>query len=159
MLRLMLASDNSLADVSDVIESLIQQSSLDQANFFSQLRVIEVDLGTCTLIKSLRALRCPSNYPEESLVGCLTILGASHILWNIAQLIYLMHFGNSSDSTDIAAWQSLSALGISTKRPTSKNDFTLMFSNTKKIHKATIVQAIRYELIFDCLVCCFTNIS
>jgi hypothetical protein len=136
MLKLMIASDNSAEGISEVFEGLIQQTDLQKARFFDRLQVVEGDLGTCMYIESLRALRKPSDYPQESLANVLPILGAAHVMWNIAQAIFLAHFGDNHDSEDLGAWHTLLALGIPLERPTVKNNFNLMIANMTKIHHA-----------------------
>ncbi|KAA1105015.1 hypothetical protein PGTUg99_007034 [Puccinia graminis f. sp. tritici] len=126
MLKLMIASDNSAEGISEVFEGIIQQTDLKKDEFFDRLQVVEGDLGTCMYIESLCALRKPSSYAQESLANVLPILGAAHVMWNIAQAIFLAHFGDNHDSEDLCAWHTLSALGIPSERPTVKNDFNLM---------------------------------
>ncbi|POW16051.1 hypothetical protein PSTT_01570 [Puccinia striiformis] len=63
-------------------------------------------------LESLRKQRKPSGHLETSLASCFTLLGASHILWNVAQAIYLMHYSNPQDSNNLGAWQTLSSLGV-----------------------------------------------
>ncbi|KNF01226.1 hypothetical protein PSTG_05583 [Puccinia striiformis f. sp. tritici PST-78] len=53
--------------------------------------------------------------------------------------VYLMHYGNYSDSNDLGAWQTLSALGLSAERPTTKKDFSLMMTHLTKCHEASIL--------------------
>ena len=142
MMKLMVASDNSLAGISEVFEGIIPQSGLSKEEFFNQLRIIKGNLGTCTLVEILRALRRPSSYTDEKLSNCFTILGASHTMWNMAQAIYLIHFGDHTDSTDLGAWRILSALGIRSDRPTTKKDFNLMIRNMNHVHEATILFAV-----------------
>ncbi|POV99134.1 hypothetical protein PSHT_13636 [Puccinia striiformis] len=100
---------------------------------------LEGDLGTCMNLESLRMQQKPSGHIENSLSSIFTLLGASHILWNVAQAVYLMHYGNYSDSNDLGAWQTLSALGLSAERPTTKKDFSLMMTHLTKCHEASIL--------------------
>ncbi|POV94387.1 hypothetical protein PSHT_16248 [Puccinia striiformis] len=116
MLKLMVASDNSAEGM-----------------------VFEGDLGTCMNLESLRKQRKPSGHLETSLASCFTLLGASHILWNVAQAIYLMHYGNPQDSNNLGAWQTLSSLGVPAEKPTTKKDFSLMITNLTKSHEASIL--------------------
>ncbi|KAA1098473.1 hypothetical protein PGT21_035615 [Puccinia graminis f. sp. tritici] len=142
MLKLMLASDNSAEGISEVFQGILQQSKIEKKDFFDQLRVFEGDLGTCMYIESLRALRRPSSYPQDSMSNCITIMGAAHTLWNFAQAIFLLHFGNNSDAQDLGAWHSMSSLGIPSDRPNTKKDFTLMISNMTKVHEANILNCL-----------------
>ncbi|KAI7937705.1 hypothetical protein MJO29_015020 [Puccinia striiformis f. sp. tritici] len=143
MLKLMVASNNSSEGIADVFESIINQTDMNPKEFYQELRVFEGDLGTCMLIESLRTLRRPSDFIENSLSNCVTlILGASHILWNFAQAFFLMHFGDHTNSQDLGAWHTMSALGIPSERPVLKKDFTLMISNLTKVHEATILQCL-----------------
>ncbi|KAI7933447.1 hypothetical protein MJO28_017650 [Puccinia striiformis f. sp. tritici] len=139
MLKLMVASDNSAQGMGEVFEGIIRQTGLTATEFYSKLRVFEGDLGTCMNLESLRMQQKPSGHIENSLSSIFTLLGASHILWNVAQAVYLMHYGNYSDSNDLGAWQTLSALGLSAERPTTKKDFSLMMTHLTKCHEASIL--------------------
>ena len=89
---------------------------------------MEGDLGTYYNPESLPALRRPTDHTDESLSTIFMLLGASHILWNVAQAIFLLHFGDSSNSEDLGAWHTLESLGVPVDCPVTKNDFTLMIS-------------------------------
>ncbi|KNE86518.1 hypothetical protein PSTG_20120 [Puccinia striiformis f. sp. tritici PST-78] len=117
----------------------MNQTGLTPAEFFSPLRVFEGDLGTCMNLESLRNQRKPSGHIENSLSSIFTLLGASHILWNVAQAVYLLHYGNYLDSNDLGAWHTLHALGVPAEKPTTKKDFTLMLTNLTKSHEASIL--------------------
>ncbi|POW02961.1 hypothetical protein PSTT_11420 [Puccinia striiformis] len=123
----------------EVFEGIIRQTGLTATEFYSKLRVFKGDLGTCMNLESLRMQQKPSGHIENSLSSIFTLLGASHILWNVAQAVYLMHYGNYSDSNDLGAWQTLSALGLSAERPTTKKDFSLMMTHLTKCHEASIL--------------------
>ncbi|OAV94632.1 hypothetical protein, variant, partial [Puccinia triticina 1-1 BBBD Race 1] len=133
-LKLMLASDNSAEGIGEVFESITKQLKLEKSDFFGRLQVFEGDLGTCLNIESLRAQRKPSRHVEDAFSNCFTLLGASHILWNFAQRLLLYHFGDNTDANDLGAWHCLEALNIPSKRPTAKNDFTLMIAHIQKVH-------------------------
>ncbi|OAV97621.1 hypothetical protein PTTG_11886 [Puccinia triticina 1-1 BBBD Race 1] len=107
MFKLMIASDNSTEGVGEVLQGFLRQTDLSSTDFFSRLQVIDGDLATCMNVESLRAQRKPSGHVEEDLSAIVTLLGASHVLWNIAQSFFLLHFGNSSDSEDLGAWHTL----------------------------------------------------
>ncbi|KAH9463659.1 hypothetical protein MJO28_008197 [Puccinia striiformis f. sp. tritici] len=139
MLKLMVASDNSAEGMGEVFESIMCQTGLTPTEFFTRLRVFEGDLGTCMNLESLRKQQKPSGHVETSLANCFTLLGASHILWNMAQAIYLMHYGNPQDSSNQGAWQTLSSLGVPAEKPTTKKDFSLMITNLTKSHEAAIL--------------------
>ncbi|POW01479.1 hypothetical protein PSHT_12515 [Puccinia striiformis] len=139
MLKLMIASDNSAQGMGEVFEGIMHQTGLTPAEFFSPLRVFEGDLGTCMNLESLRNQRKPSGHIENSLSSIFTLLGASHILWNVAQAVYLLHYGNYLDSNDLGAWHTLHALGVPAEKPTTKKDFTLMLTNLTKSHEASIL--------------------
>ncbi|OAV92777.1 hypothetical protein PTTG_27538 [Puccinia triticina 1-1 BBBD Race 1] len=87
--------------------------------------VLEGDLATCMNLKSLRAQRKPSGHVQDNLSA-----------------VFLLHFGNPSDSQDLGAWHTLSSLGIPSERPTTKKDFTLMLTHMTKCHEATIVHCL-----------------
>jgi hypothetical protein len=112
MFKLMIASDNSTDGVGDVLEGFLRQTKLTAEQFYTRLQVLEGDLATCMNVESLRAQRKPSGHVQDNLAGFFSLLGASHILWNFAQAIFLLHFGNPSDSLDLGAWHTLSSLGI-----------------------------------------------
>lgn len=69
-------------------------------------------------------------------------MGAVHVLWNIRQAIFQLHFGNNSNQSDMGAWHLLSALGIPRKQPTLKKDYSLLITHVKQIHKATILYVV-----------------
>ncbi|KAI7934382.1 hypothetical protein MJO28_017099 [Puccinia striiformis f. sp. tritici] len=144
MLKLMTASDKSSQGVGEVFEAIVKQSKMTMAEFSSRLQVVDADLGSCTNISSLQSQQMPSRHKEESLSNILTILGASHTLWNVGYAIYKKHYGNSSDSRDSGAWQFLSGLAIPCPSGVDKKYYTLMIKNMQKIHKATLVYCIKY---------------
>ncbi|OAV89971.1 hypothetical protein PTTG_07503 [Puccinia triticina 1-1 BBBD Race 1] len=139
----MLASNNSAKGISDVFHSIIKQTGLEKSEFHERLQVVEGDLGTCLFIESLRAIRRPSSYAQSDISNCFTVLGAAHVMWNIAQAIFLMHFGDNHNSKDLGAWHMLSALGLPSDRTTSKKDYNLMIANMTKVHKATILHCLQ----------------
>jgi hypothetical protein len=151
MLKLMVASENSSEGIGEVYEGLIRQSGLTAADFASRLMIIEGDLGTCLNLNSLRAQRKPNNHAEESLSNVFTLLGGAHILWNVAQTIILLHFGNSSDSKDLGCWHFLKALGIKSNPLLNKKDFSLMLVQAQKVHEATLAYLILYAYSFSSL--------
>ncbi|OAV95821.1 hypothetical protein PTTG_26530 [Puccinia triticina 1-1 BBBD Race 1] len=142
MLKLMLASDNSALGVGEVFTGVIQQSGLTPKEFHSRLQIIEGDLGSCNIFDSLRKQRTPASGDHNSLDNILPIPGAAHTLWNLAQAIYLSHWGNEKLARDTGAWRTLHALGIPTEKPVTKKDFNLMLSHVEKIHKATLLYCV-----------------
>ncbi|KAA1134644.1 hypothetical protein PGTUg99_011904 [Puccinia graminis f. sp. tritici] len=142
MLKLMIASDNSAQGVEDVCTGIIQQTDLDETEFYSRLLMLDGDLGTCVNVKCLQNQRFPSSHIENSLDNFCPLLGGAHTLWNIGQAIYTKHFGNNSDSRDSGAWRYLESLGIPSSKTLDKKDFTLMIANMIKIHEATIVHCV-----------------
>ncbi|OAV93797.1 hypothetical protein PTTG_27161 [Puccinia triticina 1-1 BBBD Race 1] len=142
MLKLMIASDNSSEGVGEVLEGLARQSGLMPAQFASRLMILEGDLGTCLNLSSLRAQQKPNNRPEESLANDFTLLGGAHTLWNVAQALIALHFGDSSDSKDLGCWHFLEALGVKSNQVLNKKDFSLMLIQIQKVHEATIAYLI-----------------
>ncbi|KAI7947269.1 hypothetical protein MJO28_009177 [Puccinia striiformis f. sp. tritici] len=141
-LKLMLASDNSAEGIGEVFESITNQLNIEKSKFFGRLQVFEGDLGTCLNIESLRSQRKPSRHVEDSFENSFTLLGAAHILWNVAQTLLLFHFGDNTNANDLGAWHCMNSLGIPSKRPTAKNDFTLMLAHMHKVHEATILHCL-----------------
>ncbi|KAI7955717.1 hypothetical protein MJO29_007116 [Puccinia striiformis f. sp. tritici] len=141
-LKLMIASDNSAQGIGEVFEAITNQLNIKKSEFFGRLQVFEGDLGTCLNIESLRSQRKPSRHIEDSFENSFTLLGAAHILWNVAQRLLLFHFGDNTNVNDLGAWHCMDALGISSKRLTAKNDFTLMLSHIQKVHEATILHCL-----------------
>ncbi|KNE99244.1 hypothetical protein PSTG_07552 [Puccinia striiformis f. sp. tritici PST-78] len=139
MLKLMVASDNSAQGVGEVFTGLIQQSGLTPEEFHSRLQIIEGDLGSCNLVDSLRKQRAPARRVHESLDNVLAIPGAAHTLWNMAQAIFLAHWGNEKLASDTGAWRALDALGIPANKPVTKKDYNLMLSHIEKSHEATLL--------------------
>ncbi|OAV97410.1 hypothetical protein PTTG_26046 [Puccinia triticina 1-1 BBBD Race 1] len=133
MLKLMIASDNSSESVGEVLEGLARQSGLTPAQFASRLMILEGDLGTCLNLSSLQAQQKPNNRPEESLANNFTLLGGAHTLWNVAQALIALHFGNSLDSKDLGCWHFLEALGVKSNQVLNKKDFSLMLIQIQKI--------------------------
>ncbi|OAV95520.1 hypothetical protein PTTG_08518 [Puccinia triticina 1-1 BBBD Race 1] len=142
----MIASDNSAEGIGEVLEGILRQTEDSSMEASEHLQVMEGDLGTYCNLESLRALQRPTQHPDESPGNIFMLLGASHTLWNVAQAIFLLHFGNSSNSEDLGAWHTLESLGVLSDRPTTKKDFTLMISNMQKVHEAAILHCI-IELI------------
>ncbi|KNF05273.1 hypothetical protein PSTG_01487 [Puccinia striiformis f. sp. tritici PST-78] len=142
MLKMMIASDNSSEGISEVLQGITNQTGETLLEASAHLQVMEGDLGTYCNLESLRALRRPSQHPDENLGNIFMLLGASHILWNIAQAIFLLHFGDSSNSEDLGAWHTLDSLGASSDKPITKKDFTLMISNMQRVHEVTILHCL-----------------
>ncbi|KAH9471262.1 hypothetical protein Pst134EA_005169 [Puccinia striiformis f. sp. tritici] len=139
MLKLMIASDNSAQGVGEVFTGLIEQVGLTAQEFHSRLQIIEGDLGSCNLLDSLKRQRVPARHNHTSLTNVLPIPGAAHTLWNMAQAIFLSHWGNEKHQRDTGAWRSLHGLGITAEKPVTKKDFNLMLSHMEKVHEATIL--------------------
>ncbi|KAA1068901.1 hypothetical protein PGT21_005196 [Puccinia graminis f. sp. tritici] len=139
MLRLMIASDNSAQGVGDVFTGIIQQSGLTPEEFHSRLQIIKGDLGSCNIFDSLRKQRCPASGDHNSLDNVLPIPGAAHTLWNIAQAVFLAHWGNKKLARDTGAWRVLHALGVPVTKPVTKKDFNLMLCHIEKIHEASLL--------------------
>ncbi|KAH9458558.1 hypothetical protein MJO28_005620 [Puccinia striiformis f. sp. tritici] len=142
MLKMMVASDNSSAGVDEVLTSIIRQSGLTPEEFYGRFQLMEGDLGTCLNLESLRALRKPSGFAENSLSNIIMLMGASHTLWNISQAIFIHHFGKPNNANDQGAWRTLSALNLPCDKPIAKNDFTSMINNIQKIHEVTILECL-----------------
>ncbi|KAA1083311.1 hypothetical protein PGTUg99_026618 [Puccinia graminis f. sp. tritici] len=128
MLKLMVASDNPAQGVGEVFTGIIQQSGLTPQEFHSRVQIIESDLGTCNIFDTLRNQRTPGHTHKASLDNVLPIPGVAHTLWNIAQALFLYHWGDEKHSQDTGAWRTLHALGIQADKPTTKKDFNLMLS-------------------------------
>jgi hypothetical protein len=139
MLKLMVASDNSAAGVGEVFTGLLQQTGLTAEQFHSRLQLIEGDLGSCLLFESLQNQRVPARRHATALDNVLAIPGAAHTLWNMAQAIFLAHWGNEKHARDTGAWRSLHGLGIPADKPVTKKDFNLMLSHIEKVHEATLL--------------------
>ncbi|EFP85627.2 uncharacterized protein PGTG_10956 [Puccinia graminis f. sp. tritici CRL 75-36-700-3] len=139
MLKLMVASDNSAQGVGEVFTGIIQQSGLTPQEFHSRVQIIEGDLGTCNIFDTLRNQRTPGHTHKASLDNVLPIPGAAHTLWNIAQALFLYHWGDEKHSRDTGAWRTLHALGIQADKPTTKKDFNLMLSHIERIHEANLL--------------------
>ncbi|POW04996.1 hypothetical protein PSTT_10002 [Puccinia striiformis] len=142
MLKMMIASDNSSEGIGEVLTGITNQTKETPIEAAGHLQVMEGDLGTYCNLESLRALRRPTTHPDESLGNIFMLLGASHILWNIAQAIFLLHFGDSSNCEDLGAWHTMESLGIAADQPITKKDFTLMVSNMQRVHEVTILHCI-----------------
>ncbi|PLW06302.1 hypothetical protein PCANC_28708 [Puccinia coronata f. sp. avenae] len=140
MLKMMIASNNLAQGIGNVFEDIIKQTCLSEAEFFEKIQVMEGDLGTCLNFESLQAQKKPTRHIIDNFNNCFCLLGAAHVLWNLAQSIYLLHYGNPKDSSDLGAWRILASLGIPSNCPVCKKDFTLMIANMQKIHKATILK-------------------
>jgi hypothetical protein len=139
MLKMMIASDNSAKGMGEVLQGINNQTNESPDKFSERLQVMEGDLGTYCNLESICALRKPTAYAEESLSDKFMLLGASHTLWNVAQAVFFLHHGDSSNSEDLGAWHTMESLGIPLERPVTKKDFTLMISNMQRVHEVTIV--------------------
>ncbi|KAA1084214.1 hypothetical protein PGT21_021262 [Puccinia graminis f. sp. tritici] len=142
MFELMLASDNCAEGIGEILTDIIKQTNLTPDEFFSELQIMDGDLGTLQNMECLRGQRKPSGYKEDSLGNIFMLLGASHTLWNIAQAIYLKHFGNNKIQDDLGSWRTLQALGLPSEKPAAKNDFTLMLTSIQKIHEVTLIHCL-----------------
>ena len=123
----------------DVFKDIINQMNLSETEFFSELQIMDGNLGTALNLESLRSQRKPRGHLENSLGNTFMLLGASHTLWKISQAIFLHHFGNNTNCEDLEAWCTLQALGLPSDWPLAKNDFTLMLTNIKKIYEVSLI--------------------
>ncbi|PLW58264.1 hypothetical protein PCANC_00916 [Puccinia coronata f. sp. avenae] len=139
MLKLMIVPDNSAQGVGEVFTGIIQQSGLTNDDFHSRVQIIEGDLGSCNIFDTLRSQRTPGRSNKASLHNVLPIPGAAHTLWNIAQAIFLHHWGDKKHCRDTGAWRTLHALGIPANKPVTKKDFNLMLSHIERIHKVGLL--------------------
>jgi hypothetical protein len=137
-----IASNNSFAGIGEVLEAITRQNGETPLESSEHLQVMEGDLGTYCNLESLRALRRPTNHPEESISNNFMLLGASHTLWNVSQAIFLLHHGDSSNMEDVGAWHTLESLGVPADRPVTKKDFTLMIANMQRVHEVAILACI-----------------
>ncbi|KAH9473211.1 hypothetical protein Pst134EA_000286 [Puccinia striiformis f. sp. tritici] len=135
MLKMMIASDNSSEGIGEVLTGITNQTNETPIEAAGHLQVMEGDLGTYCNLESLRALRRPTTHPDESLGNIFMLLGASHILWNIAQAILLLHFGDSSNCEDLGAWHTMESLGIAADRPITKKTLRLWYQTCKGFMK------------------------
>ncbi|PLW21658.1 hypothetical protein PCANC_03213 [Puccinia coronata f. sp. avenae] len=142
MLKLMVASDNSAQGVGEVFTGIMQQAGLTPAELHSRVQIIEGDLGSCNICESLRRQRTPARSHESSLDNVLPIPGAAHILWNIAQAIFLAYWGDETNRRDTGAWRILHSLGIPAEKPVTKKDFNLMLSHMVKILEVTLLYCV-----------------
>ncbi|KAI7947234.1 hypothetical protein MJO28_009142 [Puccinia striiformis f. sp. tritici] len=127
MLKFVIASDNSSEGIGEVLQGINNQTNKTN---------LEAYYGrTYCNLKSLRALRRPTIHQDESVANVFMLLGASHILWDIAQAIFLLHYGDSFNSEDLGAWHTLDLLGCSADHPVTKKDFNLMISNMQWVHE------------------------
>ncbi|EFP91557.1 uncharacterized protein PGTG_17611 [Puccinia graminis f. sp. tritici CRL 75-36-700-3] len=143
MLKLMDVSDNSAESIGQVFSTLLLQSGLTAEEFYGRLQPMDGDLGTVQNFNSLRSQRTPSPYGKESLNNIVFQLGASHTLWNVASTIFSHHFGDSSDQSNVGAWQFLEALGFPSEKAIQKKDFTLMINQMERILEATLYYCLR----------------
>ncbi|KAA1137120.1 hypothetical protein PGTUg99_013708 [Puccinia graminis f. sp. tritici] len=143
MLKLMDVSDNSAESIGQVFSTILLQSGLTAEEFYGRLQPMDGDLGTVQNFNSLRSQRTPSPYGKESLNNIVFQLGASHTLWNVSSTIFTHHFGDSTDQSNVGAWQFLEALGFPSEKAIQKKDFTLMINQMEKILEATLYYCLR----------------
>ncbi|OAV96426.1 hypothetical protein PTTG_26389 [Puccinia triticina 1-1 BBBD Race 1] len=143
MMKLMLVSDNCAKGIGNVLNDIIAQTNLKPNQFFSELQVMEGDLGKILNLECLQSQRRPSGHNKESLGNIFMLLGAAHTLWNISQAIFLKHFGNNRNQEDLGVWRTLQALGLPSEKPAAKKDFTLMLTNIQKIHEVTLIHCLQ----------------
>lgn len=139
MFKMTAASDDSAGGVAEMLEQLRIQSGLSEEDYASKIRVVEGDHGTCKNIHSLIAKSFPAEHQDEAHEELLTVLGASHTLWNVSQNVLLKYWGDPKDSSDTGAWKSWVALGGTSEKPVSKKDFSLIMEIVHNIHTATLV--------------------
>lgn len=139
MLRMMDASDNSAEGVGQMLEQIANQLGIDEKEVAQMLQILEGDLGTNMNIESLRRKRHPSGHLHEALNYVLSVPGAAHTLWNIAQAILTHHWGIEKNYKDNGAWKTWVALGGNCDKPVSKKDFNTIMVMIEKIHTATMV--------------------
>lgn len=142
MLRMMDASDNSAEGVGQMLEQIGMQLGTNDTEVAEMLQILEGDLGTNMNIESLRKKRHPSGHLHEALKYVLTVPGAAHTLWNIAQAILTHNWGIEKDYKDNGAWKTWVALGGACDKPVSKKDFNTIMVMIEKIHTATLVSCL-----------------
>lgn len=135
----MLAADNSSEGIGDVFQDIIKQTNILETQYFSKLNIMDGDLGDSLNLEIPRSQRKPRGLLERILGNMFMFLGVSLTIWNIAQAIFLHHVGNNTKRKDLRAWSTLQALGIPLDQPVSKNNFTLMLPNIKKIHEESLI--------------------
>lgn len=139
MLKLMDASDNSAEGVGQLIEQICKQINFNPEKFEEDLQVFEGDVGTCMNLESLRQKRHPSRNSPESLHNVLSVPGAAHTLWNFAEWIFKLHYGNEKDSHDIGAWRTWQSLGGKGDKKSAKKDFNTTMVMIQKVHTANLL--------------------
>lgn len=143
MLKMMSASDNSTASVGELYNAVLDQTGLSREEYARRGQVWEGDLGTARIVSSVVEERDPCSEPAESFQHILMILGAAHVMWNIAQAILLEHWGSHLDRKDMGAWRGIEALGGRFDKPTSKKDFTSMMRSMERLHEGSITLCIQ----------------
>jgi hypothetical protein len=86
------ASNNSAKGISQVFQSMIQQTGLTSKEFFVRFQPSDGDLATIQNFHCLRNQCAPSAFPEYRMDNIYFQLGASHTLWNISSTIFTHHF-------------------------------------------------------------------
>lgn len=144
MLRMMDASDNSAEGVGQMLEQIASQLRADGKDLSELLQILEGDLGTNMNIESLRKKRHPAGHLHEALQYILTVPGAAHTLWNVAQAVLIHHWGREKNYKDNGAWKTWVALGGTCDKPVSKKDFNSIMVMIHKIHTATMISCLEY---------------
>ncbi|KNZ62593.1 hypothetical protein VP01_1250g8 [Puccinia sorghi] len=140
--------------IGDVFQDIIKQTNISETQYFSKLNIMDGDLGDSLNLEIPRSQRKPRGLLERILGNMFMFLGVSLTIWNIAQAIFLHHVGNNTKRKDLREWSTLQALGIPLDQPVSKNNFTLMLPNIKKIHEESLI----YYLLCT-QVCCFCGFA
>lgn len=145
MLKMMSASDNSAAGVSEMISQCNKQTGEDINVFSKFVRIIEGDMGTILNFESLIRQRFPAGHVQESLRNVLNLPGLAHTMWNVSSAVISHHWGDTKDSSNTGLHRTAAALGMKTDRLPSQQYFSSLMQVIHKSHTSTMVFLLRYE--------------
>lgn len=111
--------------------------------FPDDLQVVEGDVGTCINLESYRLKLHPAGQQHKSMINYLTLPGAAHTMWNVAQWNILGGWGDSDDLKDLPFAKSWEALTGTVVRPTIKKDFGVIMRMIYHLHFASMVWCMR----------------
>ncbi|KAG0150191.1 hypothetical protein CROQUDRAFT_681754 [Cronartium quercuum f. sp. fusiforme G11] len=150
MLHLMDMSEGSTKGIWQVLGKIAQHFGLSLDQMSKHIQLTAGDLATCKTFEALQKKFYQAGFPKESLQNLLTILGATHTLWNLAQKILSHHWGNLQEHHNTGIWKAWKALALPryfvggkiNKMPANMN-FSTVMQVVKSVHTATLVTCCR----------------
>lgn len=126
-------SDKSVEGVGKMFKQIENQLGTDGKGLLPKiLQILEGNLGVNMKIESLQKKRHTSGNLNKYLTYVLSVLGAAHMLWDVAQEILTHHWGIQKYYKDSGAWKTWVSHGGACDSPVFMNISMSSWSLFKK---------------------------